>query len=164
MAEEAKDIVLTDEMRAALAGSLGFRVEETFAYTPRAYRVKRADETYIVPKAAWPVFTLRGVDGVSATLAEDKLHGTVKMGEDGSRSITISSGRHKVDTCCRGIVTWRNFRDDKGRLISPPEPDTINGGVMESALRVLSPALISELANAIIERSVLTAEEMLGLE
>ena len=158
------DVVLTDAMKKRLRGSLGFKVDAKFQYVPKAYRDQENGE-FVIPKEFWPVFTLRGVDGVNATLAEDNLHGTVTMHpNDNTSSITVRSGKHKVDTCRRGVITWKNFRDIDGKLLSCPEKDDSTGGVTEESLKVLSPALLAELTNAITERSILTSEELLGLE
>lgn len=162
-----EEVTLTEEERKALRGSLAIRPDETFQYVPQAYRcytIKDGVYVYTVRKELWPVFTLKGVDGVQATLDEDNLHGEVHMDGGGKSSITVRRGQHSLRTCARGIITWRNLRDASGRLVSPPEPDTLTKGIKEDALRILPPALIAELTNAITERSTLTEEELRGLE
>jgi hypothetical protein len=161
---EMKDVVLTDDLRKKMAGLFGFRLDGKFLYVPQRCRQRTMDGAWEIPKELWPVFTIRGIDGVESTLAEDNLHGTVSVDESGKSSVTIKSGRHKITTCSRGILTWKNLRDNTGKLIAPPEQDSITGGVTTDALRVLPASLLAELANAINERSTLTEEELLGLE
>lgn len=162
---EVKDVVLTDEIKAKIKGFTGFKPESSFKYVPKVYREKGPDGEYVVPKEYWPIFTLRGMDGVEATRNEDNLEVTYDNISDGNisgSSMRVNSGKTKILTCQRGIISWRNLRYDDGSLVKVPTKK--NGVLDEDALRHLPPALITELANAITEQTKLSDEELLGLE
>lgn len=166
---ETQDVILTDEVKKKLAGAgmLGFQIDAKFSYVPKVFREKNTNGEYLIPKTIWPVFTLRGLNGLEATLAEDDLGGRVVWNEDNSRTIDIKRARIKVNTCKKGIVTWRNFRDMNGKLIpvpAPEDPNNVGAGIKEECLRYISPTLMSELTDAITEQSQLTQEELQGLE
>jgi hypothetical protein len=165
---ETENLILTDEMKKKLKGVLGFQVDAKFSYVPKIYREKsKITGDYDIPKTLWPVFTLRGLNGVEATLAEDELDGRIVWGADDTRTVEVKRARIKINTCKRGIVTWKNFRDCTGKLIAVPtaaDPNDTMAGIKEECLRYVSPELMTELTNAITEQSYLTEEELRGLE
>lgn len=164
---ETENLILTDEMRQKLKGVLGFQVDAKFSYVPKVYREKSAAGEYAIPKSLWPVFTLRGLNGLEATLTEDDLGGKIVWHSDDTRTVEVKRARVKVNTCKKGIVTWRNFRDVFGKLIpvpAPADPNDSAQGIKEDCLRYVSPELMTELTNAITEQSYLTEEELRGLE
>ena len=164
---ETENLILTDEMKKKLKSVLGFQVDAKFSYVPKVYREKGAAGEYAVPKSLWPVFTLRGLNGLEATLAEDELGGRIVWGKDDTRTVEMKHARIKINTCKRGIVTWKNFRDCTGKLIAVPvaaDPNDTMAGIKEECLRYVSPDLMTELTNAITEQSYLTEDELRGLE
>lgn len=166
------DMILTEEIKQKLkkAGALGFQIEATFKYVPKAYREKNGEGEYIIPKDLWPIFVLKGIDGVESALLEDDMHGKVtydKIEKDGKftgTSIQIESGKVRLNTLCKCLITWKNFRNVKGELIKAPEEDKVHGGLKRSALRILHPDLQTELHNAITEQTILNDEELQGLK
>lgn len=162
---ETKDVVLTDEMKKRLKGYLAFKVDASFKYVPKPYRQKNSDGEYYIPKDLWPVFTLKGLDGVEATLEEDNMeisYGEITEGKASDSKMKINSGKTKLNTLKKGLVNWKNLRTEDGKLVQCP--DIKNDGVSDESLRVLSPGLIAELYNAITTQSILTEEELQGLE
>jgi len=164
---DSRDVVMTEEMRKRLRTCLAIPVKAEFPYVPRIYRATTLDKStgelqYDIPKELWPVFFLKGIDGVQATMMEDRLLGEATY--DGNQVKTsIHSGKIRVRICKLGILGWKNFRDIQGNLIPRPELDS-DGTVTEDSLKIISASLMVELANAITEQSRLTEDELLGLE
>jgi len=164
------DIVLTDEIKEKLkqAGALGFDLENTWPYVPEVYLKKDKKKQYIIPKKFWPVFTLRCLDGVDSSLMQDKLYGAITVDNTSAKSnkstIPLNTGAVRVDTCRLGILDWKNYRDVKGKLIPEPTKDDVDGGIAEDSVRLISPKLQIELANAITEYVTMSNEEALGLD
>jgi len=174
---EVKDIELTNEIleRLKQIGALGFQIEGQFKYVPMAYRAKDKDGKFLLSQKYWAVFILRGIDGVDSAYLEDEQrsemhYGSIEVGKDGKEktmkdvSAKINSGKARIATLQRGIITWHNFRNTKGELIPAPKEDAVTGGITEDSLRPIPPNLQVELVNAITEQTLLTAEELLGLE
>lgn len=159
------DIVLTDEMKKRLkeAGAIGFTLENNFPYTPGAYKTKDNDD-YVIPKALWPVFTLRGLDGVERAKIEDLGKGKVSFNKDGESTIKTDMGKLRLMTLKKGIVTWNNFVDEKGVKIPKPEKDPIDNGIKEDFLRYIPSSLQIELSGVIMNNGSINEEEKLGLE
>lgn len=75
----------------------------------------------------------------------------------------VLSGSHTLDVLRRGLVGWRAFRFTDGREV----PFEVNRGLTtrgvappsDSTLDYLSPSIRKELAEAIIERNTITADE-----
>lgn len=153
---ETKDVVLTDEMKKKLASFMPIQLQGEFPYVPRVYRENN------LPKSIWPVFYLRGIDGVQATLLEDEMLGEASY-EGMKVKTTMNAGRVKVKTCRLGLCGWKNFTDVNGNKIAAPEKDYL-GAITEDSLKAIPPALMTELCNAITEQSRLTEEELRSLE
>ena len=165
------NIVLTQELKEKLkqAGSFAFDLENKWPYVPKAYREK-AKGKYLIPKELWPVFTLRCLDGVASSLMEDKLYGTITIGEvDADKKTTkgttmpLNSGFVRVETCRLGIITWKNYRDINGKTIPAPATDS-DGNITEDSIRLINPRLQVELVNAITDQKILSEDELLGLD
>lgn len=156
------DVWLNEEVQKRMAKFTGITPEEKFRYVPETCREKDENGEYYIPKELWPVFTLRGVDGVEATLREDEVETRFDADQSNGANIKMNSGKIKLKTCKKGIVTWKNLRDRNGKFIQPPTQH--NGEISDYDIRKLSPGLITELAEAINERTILTDEELQGLE
>lgn len=161
------DIQLSEEMKERLkkAGVVAYQLKNTWKYVPRAYREtkdKDGKTMEAIPKEHWPVFTLRCLDGVSASLLEDKLNTKIELVKDGNTSMTLNSGRVRLETCSKGIVGVKNFLDTNGKEVKV-EKDKVHGGITEDSLKHFSPTLQVELTNVITEQTTLTEDELLGL-
>jgi hypothetical protein len=152
---ETKDIVLTDEMRKQLNDVLGFEVEASFVYVPKAYRKST------ISKSQWPVFTLRSKDGLEIAEAEDNSGYFEYDSNDKNKSkLVMQSGKARVETLRKGILKVKNFLIENGKVISfDASKDDI-----DIFIKKIKPKLQLELQEAINERDTLTADEMLGLE
>ncbi len=163
-----KDVILTEEMKTKIreSGLMGFNLESTFKYVPRHYRKKNQKEKYDIPKELWPVFVLKGIDGVRSAEIEDSQKGAFSYKGKGTEeevSVEIYSGKARIETLQEGIVSWSNFYDSEFNLIPTPKTDGL-GKIFERSLKTLSPNLQIELANAITEQTKLTDLELMGLE
>ncbi len=159
------DIVLDEKALKELqdAGICGFDLEDEFKYTFKSCLVKNKDDEYKVPKKFWPVFTLRPIDGVELAHIEDAGRGTVSY-EGDKAYIKTDSGKARLKAMQMGIVTWKNYRNEKGALIPPPDKDDLRGGITEESLRHFNSRQQRELSDAILAVEKLNKEELLGLE
>jgi hypothetical protein len=155
MSVEKKDVELTEEMRKKIEQYMAIEPAAEFRYVPKVYRDKKNN----IPKELWPVFILRGLDGIEATLNEDRTELSVVNG-----SYKLNTGESKLYACRHGIVSWKNLRNSKGALIPDPVKNVVDGCVSDASLKQLSPSLIAEIANAVNEQSRLSPEEESGLE
>jgi len=157
---EVKDIILTDEHKAKLKGLLAFDVSATFPYVPKAYR--ESD----IPKELWPIFILKSKDGLELAQAEDDAGVMLYDQQTQQAKMKLCAGTMRVKTLKRGIKSWKNWRNEEGILIEYNKTKHTNGSneLSDSALRSFPIALQLELQNAINERSILTPEELQGLE
>ncbi len=151
MADKNKPILLDDKMKEALrkAGALGFSVENTFLYVPRAFR----DPVNQIPKNHWPVYTLRAKSGIEIADVEDK----AGYYEDGK--LHLESGSTRLETLRIGIISVKRFIMEDGSIIDFKEGENIDSLIAKFPI-----ALQVELQNAINERKTLTKEELAGLE
>ena len=149
MADKTKPILLTPEVKEQLrkAGALGFTVLDAFKYVPRAFREGKVD------KKLWTVFTLRSKSGLDAAEIEDKAYAW----ENGKH--VIKSGTNRIETLRHCVVSVKNFIMEDGAVLNMEE-----GGDIGPILDKMTVALQVELVNAIYERTVLTPEELQGLE
>lgn len=169
------ELTLTDEARKALikAGALAFDARAEFEYIPLACR---GDD---FPAELRTVWTLRSKTGIEMAKAEDNI-GHVEIQEDGNRDKTkfvAHSGSQRIDTLRAGIVQVRNLWCDngeriewkrdginstRGTLYKNGKPGkTVDVNVLIEKIR---PTYQTELQEAIQERSVVSEEEVLGLE
>lgn len=151
MAEKNKPILLDEKMKEKLraAGALGFSVENTFIYVPRAFREPDSQ----IPKSMWTIYTLRAKSGIEIADVEDK----AGYYEDGR--LHLESGRTRLETLRIGIVSVKNFHMEDGTAVEYKEGENIDTLLAKMPIR-----LQVELQNAINERKTLTKEELSGLE
>ena len=159
-----------------LKDSIGFDVYDTFPYTPKAFREKKADGEYIIPKVLWPIFTLKSKDGLEISNIEDS-SGFLEYKKDGSSVWHSRSGNLRVTTLSTGILKIKNLPLENGAkflsydksansiTISENGQDKKSDAASyEEVIKYLKVNLQIELQNAINERSSLTEEERRGLE
>ena len=162
------DVRLTDEMLKRVQGCVGFDLNDTFAYVPKAFREKNKEGSYVIPKELWPVFTLKSRDGVEVAEIED-VSGMVEY-KDGASLFHPQSGKHRIATLERGLKAIKRMPLEKERTFDwDGETVRISDGTTKKAdamgiIRYLKASLQVELQNAINERSTLTEEEKRGLE
>ena len=160
---EVVNKVLDSEIRKKLmkAGMLGFTENPEFKYVPKCYRELGDDGQYIIPKEAWPVFTLKGKDGVESAKMEDGM-GYMEFDEKTDTKRWIGkSGTRRIQILRDGVKGWDNWPDTDGNLI----PFRENAGkIHNESLGRIPVNLAIELANAITDRVTLTPEELEGLE
>lgn len=177
---ETIDVVLDNELMERLGSSVGFDVSAEFKYVPKIYRKEN------VPKSLWPVFVLKAKDGLEVAKAEDALGGKIEYDEatKTTRMDAPKSGQVRVETIVSGLRKISNFRINDGstgkftelpvllfdassgliEVVRKDKTDTIKNATAADVVRYISPKLQVELANAINERSMLTEEELRGLE
>lgn len=153
---------LSNEMRKKLAdiGGLGFTENPEFKYVLKAYREKNDAGEYEIPKEYWPVFTLQGMGGIESTKLENDM-GYTEFDKDGKSRYISKSGGQKMKILKDCLKGWVNYRDSTGEFIEYREN---NGKVNPACLDRMAPSHITELVNAITERTSLTHEELEGLE
>ena len=162
MSTEVKELELTDEMKERLRGFAAIEVVNEFQYVPRACRQKDDNGAWVIPKNLWPVFTLRGLDGIQQTMKGDALD--VQIDANGKPFVAKSNtGKIAVDVCRKGVVTWRNWRTAEGALVSIGLGTGQGENLRDEDLGKLPPNIMFELCNAITEQSLLTEEELVGL-
>jgi hypothetical protein len=162
---------LTPEMLERLKNCTGFEIGNTFKYVPKDFRMKDESGNYVVPKEFWPVFTLKSKDGLEIAKIEDN-SGFVSYRPDGSTEWHGRSGEKRIATLEAGIVKIKNLPLENGDTFldydSTKEEIAINDKVSRCAgrdvIKYLRVPLQIELQEAINERSVLTEEELRGLE
>ena len=149
---------LTPEVQKKLNKVLGLTKEHVFLYVPKIYR-ELGDE--LMPKSEWPIFKLKGKNGLEIADAEDN-SGYMETSEtEAASKLIITTGKVRIETLSRHILGWKNFKDREGELVK----FTKDGDkVYKTCLMRLSADLQRELHDAINEQSVLTPEEIQGLE
>jgi len=151
---ETVNRVLTPELQEKLNKVSGLTKEHTFLYVPKVYREIGPD---LIPKSEWPVFKLRGKNGLEIAEAEDN---SGYMDTEQQR-LVITAGKARLQTLANNILGWKNFKDREGNLVEFVQEKNV---VYKTALQRLSAELQRELHEAINEQSVLTEEELQGLE
>lgn len=163
---EKVNVVLTDELKKKLSGSLGFNVSAEFPYVLKVFRENN------IPKDLWPVFTLTSKDGVEICELEDSIGEVIYDDVHKKRSMKINSGSQRLETLEKGIVKVKNYIMEDGTIISFDREKgeisigglTKNGCTVRDFVKYLPPAIQIELQNVINEHKVLTPEELTGLE
>lgn len=145
-------VEMTEEIKEKLkaAGQLGFQVDAVFTYVPKFYRDKKNN----IPKSLWPIFKLKSKNGIEVAEAEDGI-GYVNL-DSIERKYVIEAGKQRIETLEKGIVSVKNFICEDGSVVNCAGSKTL--------IKILPAAMQVELQNAINERSLLTPEELLGLE
>ncbi len=166
---ETKELIITDEIRKRLQGFMGFEVDNTFTYVPKVYREKDASGAYFIPKAMWPVFTLKSKDGVEIAEAEDNA-GYISIGKNSDeQKFHMQSGSLRLQALEACLVSFKNLPLEDGRTLewvngrASFSGATWNDMTKRDVLRYLPVKLQVELQNAINERSTLAPEEVQGL-
>jgi len=172
-----KEMILTDEIKETLKGTLGFDVGDPFPYVPKAYRKKDDSGAFIVPKEMWAVFTLRSKDGIEAADAEDDSGYATYDDKAKEVKTYLQSGKARVANLRAGILKVKNLLCEDGstinfeaamkqmnRIDKDGKNHIKNGADTKALIRFIRPELQLELANAINERKTLSQEELQGLE
>ena len=140
----AKDVVITKEYLERIRKYAAIRPDETFVYTPTAYRE--------LPEKLRAKFTLKPVSGEKVLRCSDEMSGDVSM-VDGAANIKVRRGAFAIEVVKTGLYKWENYYDINGRIVE-----------YDASIDNLPRALIEELSDAILERSYLTEDEVLGLK
>jgi hypothetical protein len=161
-------------MLKRLRGSIGFEVKNEFKWTPKVFREKQENGTFIIPPVLWPVFVLKSKDGLEIAEIEDSIGYTEYL--NGTPKFHSCSGSHRIATLERGIKSIKNLPlGEDGKFFdfdSEKQLLTIHdaSGIVESkpaevrdVIRFMRAELQVEIQNAINERSTLTEEERRGL-
>jgi len=158
-----KNIELTPEQIKLLKKNYGFKIVDSFRYVPLAFRSKDSDGKYILPKSLWPVFLLKGIDGLTSMDVQDEMANNVDYDTETNqiKGFKFKIGTATIANCRRGIIGIENFYDEEGNEINF---ESKNGVITDECLRKLKPDLMSELSSAIVDRSILSEDELLGLE
>jgi hypothetical protein len=146
------NIELTPEIKAKLKKFMGFTKDPVFTYVPKIFR-KEAPAN----KEVWPLFQLKGKDGIESAQSEDE----ASYVDPKTQNIHFTLGSQRIQLLSKHIVGWKNFKDEEGNEI-PFQKDGDKAS-MES-LKYLRPDLQVELQNAINEQLKLSVEELQGLE
>lgn len=155
---EIVDKKLDNETRKLLAetGMLGFTENPEFLYVPKAFR-----ESEKIKKEFWPIFKLIGKNGIESAKMEDGMGHMEYDDKNDVRRWIGKSGSSRIGILSDGIKGWKTFYDKDGELIPFREN---NGKISTHSLERVPVALAIELSNAILDRTSLTQEELLGLE
>lgn len=142
----------TPEEMEKLRGFLGFSSEDFFLYTPKKYR-----ELFPTEKEKWPVFKLRGLNGVQVAKAQDEA-GTYSPSKD---TMSFNTGGQRIKVLESNILGWKNLYGMDGKEIVFKS----NGAKVHIlCIEKLPAPLQIELHECINERSYLSYEELEGLE
>ena len=146
--------VLSPELEEKLNKVRGLTKTHEFLYVPKVYREAGPD---VIPKSEWPVFKLKGKDGLEIADAEDS-SGYV---DTTTNNLHLTAGRARIETLSKHILGWKNFFDRSNEEIK-----FVKDGdkVYKTCLQRLPSDLQRELHEAINEQSILTEEEIQGLE
>jgi hypothetical protein len=170
---ETKDVILTEELKAKLkaSGMIGFQVGDVFTYVPKFFR----DVNNCIPKALWPVYRLKSKNGLELAESEDGAGYMSLEGKD--KRLVFESGKQRIESLVSGIVSVKNQPMEDGSFISydaktsdmtirkaDGEVSVKNNTGIKNFIKLLPVNLQIELQNAILERSQLTPDELLGLE
>ena len=111
-----------------------------------------------MPKNEWPIFKVKGRDGISIAKTEDDA-GYYKAKTD---RMYMTTGSQRIDLIRNNVLDWRNYKDKKGNEIKCERK--VGAGLVNSCLKKLSYKIQLGLQEAILEHSQLTKEEITGLE
>ncbi len=155
--------VLNNEQRKLLAetGMLGFSENSEFIYVPKMYREKNTLDEYKIPKELWAKFKLQGKDGIEASKMEDAMGYMEWDDTNNTKRWVGKSGSHRMKILTDGIKGWSNWYDVNGEEIPFRENNNV---ISTHSLKRIPAKLAIELANAIVDRTSLSAEELEGLD
>ena len=144
---ETVDFEFTPELQEKLKGFLPIDIDSTFEHIPKIYQELEAKFQ--------PTFKLKERDGIEISRSIDAA-GAVSFNQGtGERTWVSKLGIRRIDTLKVCVVTWSNYRTQKGKEIKYKGPESI---------AVLPDALQQELYDVVCSRSVITEEELAGLE
>ncbi len=142
----------SEEEKKKLKGFLGYTSEAYFLYTPKIYR-----QLFPEDKSKWPVFKLKGLNGIQVAKAQDQA-GMYSVGSD---QMQFTAGALRIKTLETNILGWKNLYDGEDKeIIFKANGEKVHILCLEK----LPAPLQIELHEVINERSVLTHEELEGLE
>lgn len=167
-----RNVEIDEATQKKIASCCALNISASFKYVPQVWRESG------IPKDLWPVFTLRGKDGIESADIEDKL--AVMSMVDGKPVQRITAGSVRVATLSGGIESVQNLALPDGSLLNyryEPLKGIAETWIIDEhgkerdrnivarnqIVRYLSPTLQVELQNAINEMSTMTAEELQGL-
>ena len=150
MEEEIR--TLSPELEEKLRAVRGFSQKAKFLYVPEVYR----QNANVIPKKEWPIFELKGKDGIDLADSEDDLGHELKNGK-----VYTSTGEVRIKVLKSNILGWKNFLDTENKeIVFVKDSD----GVTTTCIARLTSVLQVELNVAINAHSTLTQEELEGLE
>lgn len=141
---ETKNVVISKEYLDRIRKFAAIKPDETFVYVPHAFRG--------MPEDVRPRFTLRPISGEEALRYSDAMRGEVAI-EKGVSTVKVRRGEFTVSVVRSGLLSWETYYDVNGSIVP----------YVSGAIDNLPVALLEELCDAILERSRLTQEEVLGL-
>ena len=142
---EVKNVVISKEYIDKIKQFSAIDPEETFTYTPVIFRD--------LEEQLRPIFTLRPVPGEKILKFQDEMSGDVAISE-GKTSVRVKRGSFVVSVVKSGLIGWENFYDSKGKIVE----------YKTGSFDCLQRKLLEELSEAILSRSSITEEEVLGLK
>jgi len=144
--------VLTPELEKKLKLFKGFAEESTFLYVPSIY----TENSDVIPKKEWPIFKLKGNDGIALSESEDNLGSELRDGK-----VYTSTGEVRIKILQSNVLGWKNFIDVDDIEI----PFIKNGnGLSKESIARMPQTIQVELLQAINNHSKLSKEELEGLE
>jgi hypothetical protein len=143
--KKVENIVITEEYLKKIRKFAAIVPEETFVYTPTAFRS--------FPVEVQPKFVLSPITGEEALQFADRMRGEVFV-ENGKAEVHIKHGEYTISVVKKGLKSWSNYYDINGKIV-----DYVNGSIGN-----LPRDLLEELSDAITSKSQLTNEEILGLK
>ena len=152
------DRVYSPEVAEKLKGFLPMAPRSDFPYVPLVYRESVED------KDLWPVFILKGHDGIQAAKMEDEVFTAHIEEVGGDRSIKTHSGKIRLEYLRRNLVNIKNWIDLETGKVIKFERNVRTNQVDDKVLGKISTDLQIELVDAITERSTLSDEEIQGLK
>ena len=167
-----KEMELTKEQEEAIRGSVAITLRGEFNYTPLAFREAFPNDT-----ALWPVFVLKGQDGLESATSEDGMTAR-EISSDGKIAWTTRSGSIRVQTLRMGIRKINGLPIGDGETLDFEIDDkaseyytgtltigrSVRKGVdVREVIRYLRPALQIELSNAIVDYDRIESENERGL-
>lgn len=153
------DLIYTEDETKALAGYFGIVESSTFPYVPTVFRKHVAD------KSKWPVYILRSPNGLDQTREEDHL-GMILINTDTTvKGFKTNSGELRIHRV-KSYLTDAKRHSLDGKII----PFTSEIGqygdrvVSKAFMATISVPLMAELEKTAINGTILSEEELLGLD
>lgn len=142
---EVRNVVISKEYIEKTKQFSAIDPEEKFTYVPIVYRE--------FEEQLRPVFTLKPVSGEKILKFQDEMSGDVEV-SNGHTSVKVKRGSFVISVVRAGLCGWEGFCDHTGKIVE------YNAGGFDCLQR----KLLEELSEAILSRSALSEEEILGLK